>query len=200
MEAQVPELARRWKLYSGKGAWYEDDLQGGMFIPDATFSVCGEPVLYVEVAFTQSLADVRAKVGRILHDVPDSILGILVLDIAEVPKWSSPKTASVAADFVSQQDWRRLVAESRVVRPFGRIVINGHVWMENVRVNLCFFDRTWSIRDKNPPLVCSSGQTITIIANSITVPPAGSWRTRFTGTRCNVDGALGNYRQCSSWR
>jgi len=121
----------------GGTQWYEQTQDGGSFILDATLNVEEEPLLYVKVAFSQTWANLRGKVGRILANAPASLLGILVMDIAEVGKWSRPKTPSVANDFISKREW------STHFKPIGQafscIVAHGHVWMHDMTTLNCAF-------------------------------------------------------------
>jgi hypothetical protein len=152
VEDQHPRLAGRWLNYYGRRLWYENTPEAGSFIPDASLNVRGEPLLYVEVAFSQTWADLRAKVGRILTtEAPTSLLGILVMDISEEAKWSSPEMTSQANDFISQTDWASRFMNRALSFQFMRA--NGHIWMYNVNVKFSFFDKTWKDGDADPPTV-----------------------------------------------
>jgi hypothetical protein len=152
LEDQEPRLAGRWLNYFGRRLWYENSREAGSFIPDASLNVRGEPLLYVEVAFSQTWADLRTKIGKILtSEAPTTLLGILVMDISEAAKWSSPETASKADDFISQTDWASRFTTRGL--SFRSMQANGHIWMHNVDVNFSFFDKTWKVGDADPPKV-----------------------------------------------
>jgi hypothetical protein len=151
VEAQERRVASRWALYSCRGCWYEGGPQEGKFIADSTLNVNDEPVLFVEVAFTQTWPNLRSKVGRILNEA--SILGVLVMHIIEMPKWSSPARRSVADDFIDRQHWVSQVRTSQAARPFGRIMVNNIFWVENIAVNIYFFKKSWKDGDDDPPKV-----------------------------------------------
>ena len=135
MEAQIPENAHRWGVLHLTSVWYGNDPRGecSCLMPDVDYS----PLLYVEVAFYQTWADVCDKICRILDEPADSLLGVLVMN---------PTRPSVAADFISRQDWYEGIA-SREGGAFSRIVINGHIWMEEVKVHVCLFEKTWKAEE-----------------------------------------------------
>jgi hypothetical protein len=172
MEAEEPRVAGRWQSHFGGMQWYEQTQDRGLFIPDATLNVEEEPLLYVEVTFSQTWADLRGKVGRILADAPASLLGILVMDIAEVGKWSRPEMPSVANDFISKHEWSTCFKP--IGQVFSRIVAHGHVWMHDINIKLCFFNKTWRAGDVDPLTVRFPGLITVIAPNSISVSPAAS--------------------------
>ena len=153
MEEQEAGLALHWTMFHAKDSWYGDERKEGVFIADATFDVDGESLLHVEVAFSQTWSDVRAKVRRILNS--RLVLGVLVMDIKEAPRWSCPSTPSVTTDFIEKRDWTRRVMESQEAEPFGRIMVDGRVWMEHIEVDVYFFDKSWKDSDGDPPKVSS---------------------------------------------
>jgi hypothetical protein len=72
-----------------------------MFMPDARFVIDYSPLLYIDVAFYQTWANACDKIHRILDEPADSLLGVLVMNIDEMPKWSPPTRPSIAANFIS---------------------------------------------------------------------------------------------------
>jgi hypothetical protein len=161
--------------YYGRRLWYEHTRDTGSFIPDASLNVRGDPLLYVEVAFSQTWDDLRAKVGRILTtEAPTSLLGILVMDISEAARWSSPETSSKANDFISQTDWASRFMSRGL--SFRRILANEHIWMHDVNVNFSFFDKSWRDGGADPPIVRFLGLFTVITPNSISVCLAASSR------------------------
>jgi hypothetical protein len=96
----VPNLLDYLTIGTGLKTPYVD-LQGS-HITDLSIRV-NHDIFRVEVAFSQTLADARKKIGRMLQD--ESLLGVLLVKIEEKPKWKIPIRKPTAQDWVSKKDW-----------------------------------------------------------------------------------------------
>ena len=67
------------------------------------FPHCHKYQLILEVAFTQTLADILLKVGELLNAFPE-ILVVIVIDITETRVYQAPATSSVAWNTFRQHE------------------------------------------------------------------------------------------------
>jgi hypothetical protein len=150
MEEDEPAMEDRLKIQCTKQERYEGEAHGS-FISDLAIAVKHVTMLHVEVAFTQSWAQLTEKVERILDD--QSLLGVLALMINEKPQWrqtqglpSHPVKPATVDDFI--------LISSKSASPFGRVEFDGVVWMHEFTVELCFFEKGWKRCNGDPHKVC----------------------------------------------
>jgi hypothetical protein len=115
---------------------------------DITIQVGGEPYLHVEVSFAQTWDDMRAKAGRVLEK-PSTVQGVLIVNVTEMPKWSSLKKSPRADDFVDGQNWTDHAQEMQS-SSFGSLSTNDHIWAEKIKVEVSFFEKGWVPTDGDP--------------------------------------------------
>ena len=154
----------------------------------ADLSICAKSrsVFRVEVALSQTLDKARQKVGRMLKD--ERLLGVLVVNIEEAPKWSKPKRKAMAEDWVpenvDEHDWRAST-EPRD-RVFSAIRHNGVTLMNNVEVQVLLFERG----NPNPEtvrfiLLTSISSAYIFYSNKFIIPVEGQITFTVLDTRLN---------------
>jgi hypothetical protein len=121
----------------------------GYYIPDLAICVGEEEVLQVEVAFSQSFADVQAKIAHILET--PSILGVLLIKITENPRWSAPTRVASKEDEVDRKTW---LENAKHEEGFGAIKVQGITWLNSVKVEVSLFKQGWNTMGSDPIKVC----------------------------------------------
>lgn len=110
------------------------NFQRPVFVADATVdNKYGRPLLIAEVAAGQDRDAAIAKVRTWFARSP-SLLGAIVIDVTETPKYASPDEEEISENEVDMDLWDEVVdAAPR----FGPIIFQDHCWAGNVR---CSFD------------------------------------------------------------
>lgn len=100
------------------------------FIADVTLKNKGSRTVYiVEVAFAQTKANARKKVEARLKVCP-TMVGAIVVNFTETPRWSGPTTvADAPREPKSPEDWEVAIAGAPDVGP---IIVNGNRWLEEM--------------------------------------------------------------------
>ena len=92
-------LWKHWCILSGKENQYGDLTNQGTFTADALFEVKNLSVLLFEVSFPQVWQDLFSKANHLLNSL-ESVLGVVVMNIMEHPRWSKPNQCSKLDDFI----------------------------------------------------------------------------------------------------
>jgi hypothetical protein len=141
LEDRDDRLVDRWRILFGKKNQYGDLSSHGSYIADASLDVDGVTVLLFEIGFSQSWRDLISKANRILNS-GESVLGVVVMNIMEHPKWGNPNRHSKPDDFIGDKKrWNEIVWESQKEQPFGPIIVSGHIWMQTINVDLCLIKK-----------------------------------------------------------
>jgi hypothetical protein len=167
LNCEYDRLHKRWSILRGRENSYTGRFRDGLFISDASIHVRGESLFHIEVAYSQSWPSVRNKAVDIMKGNLE-ILGVLVLDITEVSSspWSSPGRRSQPDDFIAERNWME-AAESSKTGPFSRIVVDGHVWLHDIEIFMCLFERTQlEADDGDPERVGFPGLVTMVVLNS----------------------------------
>lgn len=154
-----------WVITRGKENSYGNLPNTGKFIADASFDVRGQSFFHIEIAFSQTWDNLHAKINRILED--KSVLGVLAMNIEESGKFCSPKNKSKSNDFILPNNWFKLAITSQEGDPFRRILVNGHIWMGDMNIDLRLCKRPQEGAGGDPKVVCFPHQTPMITANSL---------------------------------
>jgi len=121
----------------------------GFYIPDLAFRAKRNNMFQLEVAFTQSFEEIRLKIACRLQD--NNLLGILVIDISEKKKFSSPKTRPTEEDSIAQDHWFAGVEREG---SFGAIKFKDQVWLNRIEVDVYLFEQGWNTSFDDPRKVC----------------------------------------------
>jgi hypothetical protein len=144
--SHAPSLSRCIKVRTNGDVPYAGG--GGLYVPDLSIRVLRENVFHVEVAFSQSYADVRSKIANILQN--QSILGVLLVKIKEMPKWSMPGRNPGRDDRMLEDDW---FAELKWDGNFGALSNQGIIWMNVIKVEVSLFEKGWDASGSDPVMV-----------------------------------------------
>jgi hypothetical protein len=141
LDANNYRLWKRWSILGGKENPYGDLASKGVFTADAAFEIKNLSVLLFEVGFSQGWEDLFSKANRLLNS-SESVLGVIVMNIKEDPRWTKPNRRSKPDDFIGDQEkWDGIIEECQKEKPFGPIIVGGHVWMQKIKVDLCLLTK-----------------------------------------------------------
>jgi hypothetical protein len=199
LDAGDDRLLNSWIFSSTKEYQYGDLAEEGVFIPDSSLDINDQPVLLVEVGFSQRWEDLLSKAKRELNS-SESVLGVVVMNITERPQWRKPERRSEPDDFVGdQQKWAEIVRECQKEKPFGPITIRGHSWMHTIQVDICLLRKPRQAGDDDPPQVCSIYLITMLVSNSWSVHHTPTGTAKFPRSGCAVTTALERYCYECGW-
>jgi hypothetical protein len=159
MERNSSIIDRNWDFHTGAHTLYGGNERQGSFIGDMTVHVHRQSVFILEVAFSQTWEQVRAKALRILKN--PAIIGVLVMKINERPSWSSPRSRSGEQDYFIEDDFN-IIDLSRAFQ------LNGNVWMGRVKIDVALFQAG---HDGDPRRVSFPCLIIIMINTNLTTVP-----------------------------
>jgi len=120
---------------------------------------------FISRSLSPSLDDAYAKAKRILKS--DSVLAVLVVNITESSPWHGPTRRSVPDDFIERRNWMRDALESQEGDPFHHTLVNGHIWMHDIAIDMHLCKRPQGNAAGDRQLVCFPHQIPMITPNSL---------------------------------
>jgi hypothetical protein len=140
-----------WDISTGLTFKYSQQKKEGEFIPDIAFQIDKIPVLFIEVAFSQPLADLSNKVKRMLKSLNGpggQVLGVLAILIEEATRYRRPPLSSRPRDLtITEWDeacWYPNFFNNRLQA----VTMLGHTWVKETSIQFHYFPGAWESGDE----------------------------------------------------
>jgi hypothetical protein len=137
-----------WDISTAESFKYSQDKKEGEFVPDIAFLLNKTPVLFIEVAFSQPLADISNKVKRMLKSLNGpggEVLGVLVILIEEATHYRRPPLCHRPRDMTITQ-WEQACGHpSFLNNRLQPVTMFGHTWVKETSIQFHYFPGDWTI-------------------------------------------------------